>query len=140
MSSKFKREFGQKLQKFSESYGLEDVKYFSFVREFGYELTLAASDVVFALGALMEKPVSVETGANDVMLWRTNFPIAFSAISDNRGFKLLRQGIDLAIKQHKIFVHEVTSILNHRLIRYGKIEIHIQDAASDTPCFGMAQI
>lgn len=125
MSSKFKREFGHKLQKFSESYGLEDVRYPSFMREFGYEMTLAASDVVYALGALMERPVLAESGVNDIMLWRTNFPISFSAVSDNGGFNLLRQGIDLAIKQHKIFVHEVNSVLNHRLIRYGKRKFFI---------------
>jgi hypothetical protein len=120
MNSKFKREFSQKLIKHSSQYGIEQVKFPSFVREFGYEITLSASDVVYALMALIERPIVQQSLEENDLLWRHNFPLTFSSLSENNSFAHIRQGIDLAIKQHKVLVHELNSVLNHRLIRYGK--------------------
>lgn len=114
MSTRFKKEFGLKIVRFADEYGLPEVRFPSFVREFGYEMTLAASDVVYSLMSLVEQP-----GKSLDDLWRNNFSIAFSAISDSSSFPLIKRGIDLAIKQHRILIHELNSVLNHRLLRYG---------------------
>ena len=119
MNSKFKREFGQKLVRHASQYGIEQIKFPSFVREFGYEITLSASDVVYALMALIEKPIVQQSPDDTKLLWRNNFPATFSSLTEGNSFCLIRQGIDLAIKQHKVLVHELNSVLNHRLIRYG---------------------
>jgi cell division control protein 45 len=115
MDSQAKRKFGRQVLKFADQYGLRDIQSPSFSRDFGFDLTLSASDVVYAVMALIEQPhPKIET--REVSWWRTNFPGAFSALVD---VGQLRPGILTAIKQQKALLHEVHTILNHRLIRYG---------------------
>lgn len=54
-----RQEFKESLQKFSEKYGLDDVTYATFTLQFGYRNKYCASDVVYALLAILEISVSL---------------------------------------------------------------------------------
>lgn len=116
MDSSAKRKFQKQVLKFADQYGLVDIQSPSFIRDFGYDLSLTASDVVYALMALIE----ASNGKEDPSWWRANFPRAFSALTD---LSQLRNGIQLAIKQQRSLLHQAHSILNHRLLRYGTIYV-----------------
>ena len=117
-----------KISKYAAEFGLEDVLFPSFMREFGFKLRLSASDAVYSLMALMgapnaivEQPIldSVVPSDDASPVWIKNFYYAFDALDYSHVDKLGR-GIGIAMKQQQVILSEATMILSHRLLRYGR--------------------
>lgn len=60
MDLQLRKEFHETLEKISEKYGLQDIVYASFTLQFGYRNKYCASDIVFALLAILESSVSID--------------------------------------------------------------------------------
>jgi hypothetical protein len=56
MATQLKTELQQRVQRDMRDAGLDDVVFPSFVKEVGYRMPLSASDVVYAVQALLEAP------------------------------------------------------------------------------------
>ncbi|CAH1118663.1 unnamed protein product [Phaedon cochleariae] len=54
MDLQLRKEFHESLEKLSEKYGLQDIVYASFILQYGYRSKYCASDIVFALMAILE--------------------------------------------------------------------------------------
>lgn len=54
MDLQLRQEFKESIQKFSEKYKLDDITYATFTLQFGYRNKFCASDVVYALLAILE--------------------------------------------------------------------------------------
>ena len=54
MSLSFKQSLHEKIKNIAPKYNLPDLIFSSFYRHYGYKATLSASDVVFALSALLD--------------------------------------------------------------------------------------
>jgi hypothetical protein len=82
--------FPDKLNHYSEEYGLEDHHFESYARQYGTSLILSASDVVYSLTSLLEAPINLhrqsENEKGHVILdsnedcWTSNFYVAFDAL------------------------------------------------------------
>lgn len=59
MDLQLRKEFHESLEKLSEKYGLQDIVYASFTLQYGYRNKYCASDIVFALLAILESSVSI---------------------------------------------------------------------------------
>lgn len=59
MDLQLRKEFHESLEKLSEKYGLQDIVYASFTLQYGYRNKYCASDIVFALLAILESSVSM---------------------------------------------------------------------------------
>lgn len=58
MDLQLRQEFTSSLERFSEKYGLSDITFPSFTFSFGYRNKYCASDLVYALLAILENSVS----------------------------------------------------------------------------------
>ncbi|KAF7283659.1 cell division cycle protein 45 isoform X2 [Rhynchophorus ferrugineus] len=54
MDLQLRKEFHSSLEKLSEKYGLQDIEFTSFILQYGYQHKYCASDIVFALLAILE--------------------------------------------------------------------------------------
>ena len=85
----------EKLEKFSPQYGLSDLYYGSFNMQHGYRIQLSASDVVYAVCALLESSpetalklgaqvnwtdVAAQAQTSSSQLWLKNFYTAYDAL------------------------------------------------------------
>lgn len=59
MDLQLRQEFAASLERFSDKYNLSDVTFASFTLHFGYRNKYCASDVVYALLAILENSVGV---------------------------------------------------------------------------------
>ena len=57
MDLQLRKEFHESLEKLSEKYNLEDLIFTSFVLQFGYRNKYCASDIVYAMLAILESSV-----------------------------------------------------------------------------------
>lgn len=90
MELELKESLPARISKYASEFGLDDVSFPSFVRDFGFVLRLSASDAVYALMALLEAPRAVSdpgkpsSGAlapdGDSPTWIKNFYFAFDAL------------------------------------------------------------
>lgn len=131
MELEFKESLLKKIKRYAGEFGLHDVVFPSFSREYGFVMKVSASDAVYALMALTEAPLAIcDRRPNDSNIageknwsssptWILNFYYAFEAL-DTRGVEKLRRGISLAMKQQHVILTESTTILAHRLLRYGR--------------------
>lgn len=58
MDLQLRKEFLESLEKLSDKYGLQDIIYATFTLKYGYRNKYCASDIVFALLAILESSVS----------------------------------------------------------------------------------
>ncbi len=58
-------------------------------------------------------------GNSSEHIWMNNFYCAFDAL-DYHHIEKLQHGIGLAMRQQQVILHEATTILGHRLLRYGR--------------------
>lgn len=85
MDLQLRKEFHSSLEKLSEKYGLQDIEFASFVLQYGYRNKYCASDIVFALLAILEasprdkKPEELFNQALDC-LSRTKIQVINNAI------------------------------------------------------------
>ena len=54
MHARFKKDIAPKLRKWAPQFNMPEIEFPSFIRNYGYRLTLTASDAVYALTALMD--------------------------------------------------------------------------------------
>lgn len=93
MELELKESLPNRISKYAGEFGLNDVSFPSFVRDFGFVLRLSASDAVYALMALLEAPRAVSDITNRQSLggavappddgsptWIRNFYFAFDAL------------------------------------------------------------
>lgn len=59
MDLQLRKEFHGSLEKLAEKYGLQDIEFASFILQYGFRNKFCASDIVFALLAILEASVSV---------------------------------------------------------------------------------
>jgi len=128
MTAELKESLPLRICKYAAEFGFEDVSFPSFVREHGYVMRLSASDAVYALMALLEAPYtaammdssSVNTSSTSGFPnWVQNFYYTYDALDAQKAEKL-QQGIQLAKRQQQVILHEATTILSHRSMRYGR--------------------
>lgn len=92
MELELKESLPTRISKYAGEFGLDDVSFPSFVRDFGFILRLSASDAVYALMALLEAPRAVSDATNRQSSggaptsddgspsWIRNFYFAFDAL------------------------------------------------------------
>ncbi|BFZ62440.1 DNA replication initiation factor cdc45 [Saitoella coloradoensis] len=139
MDVDLKRALKDTLQKVSPVYGLDDVEYPSFVREWGYKCTLSASDAAYALSALLEAgkggvknplanggPKHNENASNNPTekrdeeeaaqeeSWIRHFWDAWDALSS---VDALRKALTTAMDLQRAIVRTGTSIIDKRGIK-----------------------
>jgi hypothetical protein len=80
MDPSFKSDLAHKLRDYSEDYGIEDYEFPSFIRHYGLKISLAASDIVYSLNALLIYPLfDIEDTVSSVV-WTRTFYQAFNAL------------------------------------------------------------
>lgn len=128
MDLEFKESLPSRLAKHAADFGIEECVFNSFVRDFGYVIRLSASDAVYSLMALIEAPSAESSAASlfdaeasspDTALWIRNFYTAFEALDYSATAKL-KHGIQLAMKQQQVIIHEASTIISHRQVRTGR--------------------
>lgn len=132
-----------RIGKHAAAFGLHDLLFPSFQREYGYMMKVSSCDVVYAIMAILESPCRLDGGGgnrnhNTSPVWRSNFYYALDALdhgsvgaaatSAAKGFSnnsagsmdKLKIGIQLAMRQQQIILQQASAILSHRLIKQGK--------------------
>ncbi|XP_018560967.1 cell division control protein 45 homolog [Anoplophora glabripennis] len=92
MDLQLRKEFHSTLERLSEKYGLQDISYVSFTLQYGYRNKYCASDIVFALLAILE---ASPRGKNPDEL----FNLALDCLSRNK-----KEVIDNAIERAKLIM------------------------------------
>jgi hypothetical protein len=93
------------ITKCAPEFGLDSCVMDSFVAQAGYTTKVSATDVVYAVSALLEAPADESVG------WQANFFKAFDALALT-GQDLLAQGMALAMQQHISLLRLVESIVD----------------------------
>ncbi|XP_030747406.1 cell division control protein 45 homolog [Sitophilus oryzae] len=103
MDLQLRKEFHSSLEKLSEKYGLQDIEFTSFILQYGYQHKYCASDIVFALIAILEasprdkKPEEL-------------FNLALDCLSRNK-----KEIIDNAIEKAKIVAKSLFKTVQNAL-------------------------
>lgn len=88
METELKESLPARISKHAAEFGIGDILFPSFVRDFGYVVRLSASDAVYAVMALIEAPYEAAEGAaagslpadDGSPVWVRNFYFAFDAL------------------------------------------------------------
>lgn len=111
-----KESLPNRITKHAADFGLDaSLSFPSFTRQHGYVMRVSASDACYALMALLEAPYDSSVDKP----WLNNFYHALTAL-DRGGGEVLRQGIQLAMRQQQVILAEATNILSHTLLRFGR--------------------
>ncbi|BFZ57164.1 DNA replication initiation factor cdc45 [Savitreella phatthalungensis] len=123
MDMDLKQALREKLTRFAPGYGLDDMIIRTFVRRYGYRCQLSASDVSYALQALLEAGANADAvsgigeqtdrlrGENDLL---SNFYCAYDALDD---IELLLRAIPLSMSLQRAVVRTGTALIDKREIR-----------------------
>jgi hypothetical protein len=79
-----------------QEYGLEDVAYTGFVRVTGYKSLISASDMSYAVTALLECNTQVVQGALDQKPFVDAFNVAYDALNPKSSASFKSKGFDLS--------------------------------------------
>lgn len=79
-----------------QDYGLEDVAYTGFVRVTGYKSLISASDMSYAVTALLECNTQVVQGALDQQPFVDAFNVAYDALNPKSSASFKSEGFDLS--------------------------------------------
>ncbi|XP_046839904.1 cell division control protein 45 homolog [Xenia sp. Carnegie-2017] len=116
----------------AEKYGLDEILFGSFNVQLGFKIKLTASDVVFAVAALIEN--STEEGK----AYSENFFEGLDALSRcNLGGESLEKGLDLSKKHLVAIWNQVHSFLStHQIVCAGPfLYAHVREGAPDFQVF-----
>lgn len=111
-----------RIARHAAEFGLEDIQFPSFLRNFGFVMKLSASDAVYALMALIETPS--DGGGKTRDSWVSSFFSALEALNPSHVTKF-KLGIKMAMRQQQTILNEASNILSHKLIRYGRRFRHV---------------
>lgn len=147
MDGDLKESLPSRIGKHAAAFGLNDLLFPSFQREYGYLMKVSSCDVVYAIMAILESPFKLGGygfgsgsgggGGGGSPVWRSNFydaldaldhgsvgAAATSALKDSHNssgsMDKLKIGIQLAMRQQQIILQQASMILSHRLIKQGK--------------------
>lgn len=150
MDGDLKDSLPHRIGKHAAAFGLHDLLFPSFQREYSYLMKVSSCDVVYAIMAILESPCRLGGGGggygngnsnsngNTSPIWRSNFYYALDALdhgsvgaaatsaawgSNNNSagsMDKLKIGIQLAMRQQQIILQQASTILSHRLIKQGK--------------------
>lgn len=67
MDLQLRKEFHESLEKLSEKYNLDDLVFASFVIQYGYRNKYSASDIVYAVLAILESSVIFRENYNEII-------------------------------------------------------------------------
>ncbi|XP_077296461.1 cell division cycle protein 45 [Arctopsyche grandis] len=126
-----RKEFLPSLERLGEKYSLPDIVFASFNLKHGYRNKFCASDVVYALLAILEHGVDSSSDSNQ------NFQTALDALSRCHG-EILKKGIEIA---KKILINGgrqiQASMENHAIVNMGPfLCLTLQSSAGDRWVFG----
>lgn len=122
MESRYKRKLKESLETHASRFGLENIKFGSFFRQYDHQrLKLSASDVVYAISALLENPhphgEDKENPEAEVS-WEENFWQAYQALSREHT-DLLLNGVEICIDIQKNVVQRGCALIEKRQISHG---------------------
>lgn len=104
MDVRLRESLFDQINKCAPTFGLDNCAFDSFVSQHGFQQSLSASDVVYAVTALLEAPTE-----NDD--WRDSFYRAYDALAPSQ-HELLVAGMDLSMQQHIGILRLVESIVD----------------------------
>lgn len=143
MSMQLKTSLKTRVKEIAPEFGLDELFYGSFRRQYGFKYQLSAADVVYAVSALLEAPMSEsmegEGGEISAALlkksWKANFHQALGALPGKslRSTALLETGLTLAKECQTTLVKLALSIMERKLIyrirhfRYAVLKLTRED-------------
>eukprot|EP01137_Pigoraptor_chileana_P006290 Opistho-2@50463 len=117
MDIRLRRELPEKIATFGPDYGLKDLTFGSFFAQKGLKHKISASDVAYALTALLESSGDLteeDSGDSDIAVdrrrSRNNSYKAMDALS-SLGSPELHEGLQWAMEQHRAIVRQVSSMM-----------------------------
>lgn len=146
MNLELKQMLRNKIEVVAPLYGLTDICFPSFVRNYGWECSLSASDVVYSISTILEtSPTAAaklgvslnwnettgewQTEADSTQIpenglpfgdrkkwWMRNFYTAYDALNHSSPDGILR-GIQLCMKTQQAIVRQGTDIIDKKLMR-----------------------
>eukprot|EP01134_Creolimax_fragrantissima_P007045 CFRG7045T1 len=142
MSIKLREKFKVKLIEEGHNYGLQDLVFQSFYRRLPFRTPTSASDFVYAIAALLQRPhvqslssVAFAASASDPTLdeamiepreWlRRNFFSAFDAMSDSH-LELLEMGLEFSMVQQKAVVEQVKAMSEQKAFTNTRYFRHVK--------------
>ncbi|ORX99770.1 CDC45-like protein [Basidiobolus meristosporus CBS 931.73] len=128
MDLNLKRTLRQQIEEVAPDYGLVDLCYGSFMRSYGYKGNLSASDIVYAITALLKstpevaKRLGAEMAWHDTTneeadqdsQWMRSFYTAYDALDD---IELVQHGLSLSMKLQQAVVRQGTSMIERHAIK-----------------------
>eukprot|EP00124_Ichthyophonus_hoferi_P003482 Ihof_evm4s303 gene=Ihof_evmTU4s303 len=144
MDVNLKKKLRDKLTAHASECGLDidDLLYGTFCRKYPFQTPMAASDVISALTALMERPASQSLdgiadalrriqdtpdedkdfeGKHDVRVgMRTNFFVAWDALSGKNSTVFLQKGLELAMEQQRAIVSQAKAMIEQKAVTMAK--------------------
>lgn len=116
MKANFKLTLKEKLPLIGNTYDIDDLFITTCVRQYSRKRQYSASDIVYAISALIECPGILEDEDDEVNLqdkWLKNFWVAHDALLDE---SLLEKGIKIAIEQQKAIIGQGTALIEKKAI------------------------
>lgn len=116
MKANFKLTLKEKLPLIGNTYDIDDLFITTCVRQYSRKRQYCASDIVYAVSALIECPGLLEDDDEEVTLqdkWLKNFWVAHDALLDE---PLLEKGIKIAIEQQKAIIQQGTALIEKKAI------------------------
>ncbi|RKP21266.1 CDC45-like protein, partial [Rozella allomycis CSF55] len=106
IEKEIQNDFTDKFEKYSEEFRVTEFEFDSFIRRYGMKLTVSASDMVYALYALLD-PISTD-----------NLSLFYSAYDalDSNNHSILIKGLDMAKEVQRFLVEQGNSIILNKRI------------------------
>eukprot|EP00026_Physarum_polycephalum_P005984 Phypoly_transcript_06023.p1 GENE.Phypoly_transcript_06023~~Phypoly_transcript_06023.p1 ORF type:complete len:551 (+),score=62.68 Phypoly_transcript_06023:96-1748(+) len=111
MSVEFKKQLKTAIDTYSSKFGLDQIHFPSFQRQIGFKEQLSATDIVYAVTALLE----ADGPSQEAVPWEANFWNAYDALS-SRNLHLLHKGLELAVEHHQAIVRQGVSMMERKAI------------------------
>lgn len=123
MAERYKKHLKTQIEEEAPKHGLGDVMYGSFSKQHGTTMRISATDMVYAITALLEDlgpEEDVEDAEDTETRWERNFWRSYDALS-RTDIALLKRGLDQSIQLQEAVVKQGTG-----MIRKGVI-VHLND-------------
>ncbi|EFA78479.1 cell division cycle protein 45 [Heterostelium album PN500] len=114
MSAPYKTSLKRQLSIHAPKFGLDKLYFPSFSKKYECSIELSASDMIYALTALLESD-NLEDDISDSEAWEQNFWEAYDALS-NKNIELLMEGLKQAIVLQKEITRRVASMIEKRIV------------------------
>lgn len=105
MDSSAKKLLKSQVNKYCGDFGLPDILFDSFTRQYGFKIKISASDVVYGLIALLEAPINIDSSTNQFTLSNSshrNFYAAFDALDSYESLLIFQKQCGLVEDRHPV--------------------------------------